>query len=91
MQSPPGGCCRGPPLRERSAAAGCPVDIRIPIIPLDGPLPDRGVRLPAERATDLMLGLDAVVSVRGTDGAEQPGKGTYIGDEGMEITYTDAT
>jgi hypothetical protein len=59
------------------------------MIPLNGPLPDRGVRLPADRANELMLTLDAIVSVRGTDGVQRGGKVTYIGERGVEIAYTD--
>jgi len=65
------------------------VDIRIPIIPLNGPLPNRGVRLPANRASERTLTLDPIVSVQGTDGAQRGGTVTYIGERGVEITYTD--
>jgi len=68
------------------------VDIQIPIIPIDGPLPERGgVGLPTRRAAELglPLALDSIVAVRGTDGDMRNGKVTHIGDQVIEIAYTD--
>lgn len=68
-----------------------PVNIRIPIIEMDGPLPERdGVRIPRKRVHERPdIQLHATVMLLGADGEQRQGEVTHIGDKGVEVTYTD--
>jgi hypothetical protein len=68
-------------------AARAVVAICIPNIPTEGPLLERGVRIPRERIAD--EGVGALVSVQGADGSRRRGAVTYVDDGGVEITYSD--
>jgi hypothetical protein len=63
------------------------MSIRIPIIPVDGPLPDKGIRLPSGVLPDASVGM--IVSLLVDHKDQRAGQVTYVGDEGVEITYTD--